>query len=106
MFNKCFTEASTIDDANATLPDCNRIFCDNRDLSLIIVKQDDVRDQIKILNVNKSYGSDGILPKLLAEGGETVVKTLTILFNLSHFIKKVPMIWKQTYVIQKEIGCK
>ena len=99
LFNCFFTEASTIDESNAKLPELNRIFQDNNDLAVINVTEKDVRDQIQLLNVSKSYGPDGISPTIIKEGGTILVKLLTKLFNLSLNKMKVPQLWKQANVI-------
>ena len=99
LFNDFFIEASTIDDLNATLPDTHRIINDGSDLESIIVTEQDVKDQISLLDVSKSYGPDGVSPRIIKEGAEVLAKVLTRLFNLSLSKMKVPRIWKQANVV-------
>ena len=83
LFNEYFSKQCTVDDSNAMLPDMDRIFNNENDLRSINVTEQDVKDQIQILNINKSFGPDGISPKLLVEGGQLIISTLTKLFNQS-----------------------
>ena len=67
-------------------------------LDSLQVTESDVLDQLKCLETNKSYGPDGISPRLLKEAGETVGKILKELFNKSLSLGKFPKIWKQANV--------
>ena len=67
--------------------------------SEIHVTEQDVEDQIKILDTNKSYGPDGISPIFLKEGGLYIIQSLAALFNLSLRMTKFPMLWKQANVV-------
>ena len=71
--------------------------CDT--LECITVSEEEVLDQIRILNGNKSYGPDGISPKFIKIAENSLVKPLTRLYNLSLSLGKVPNLWKQANVI-------
>ena len=65
----------------------------------ILVSEEDVKDQIRLLDGNKSYGPDGISPKFIKLASFSLVKPLTKLFNLSLNKGKVPKLWKQANVV-------
>ena len=92
-FNKFFLSVTTIDDTNVELPPKPPIMNINTVDSLYITKSD-VKDQLKILDTNKSYGPDGISPKLLKEGGDTTCKSLQFLFNESLRLAQFQKQWK------------
>ena len=58
-----------IDDSNTHLPDIARVL-DANCLSNIEITKLDVLGQLKALDVNKSYGADGILPIFLKESND------------------------------------
>ena len=80
-FNKCLVKSSSIDESNSTLPSTS--VSNARALNNFSIKEFEVSDQIKILNINKSYGPDGILPRFIKMLGQSLVKQLTKLFNMS-----------------------
>ena len=98
-FNLFFAKASSLDDKDRVPPHDRLIYNHDMDFENFVIPEQNVRDQIKLLDVSKSYGPDNVPPKLLKEGGEFVVKHLTRLFNLSLRQAKVPLLWKQANVI-------
>ena len=99
LFNLFFQKASTIDETNKNVPEMLRLFDGQLDFSDVLVTDQDVRDQLKLLDTTKAYGPDCIPPMILKEGGDTVVKQLTRLFNLTLVKMQIPQIWKQANVI-------
>ena len=98
-FNNYFLSISSLDDSNINIPDDNRLFVNDWDLSEIHISIQDVIDQISSINTNKSYGPDGIHPLLIKEGGETLNLLLQRLFNSSLECKKFPLAWKSANVV-------
>jgi hypothetical protein len=66
----------------------------NNLLSEIVISEQEVLDQLKILKTNKSYGPDGISPKLLKEAGSSISLSLSKLFNASLSTGIFPAPWK------------
>ena len=97
-FNLFFSQASSIDDTNTQLPNIARVLDDNFLVSIQISKQD-IIDQLKAIDVSKSYGPDGISPIFLKESHFILVDSLHSLFNLSLNLGKVPCQWKQANVV-------
>ena len=96
-FNTFFTNVSSLDDSNATLP--NDIPNTEYQLNNIFITEEDVSDQIKVLDTNKAYGHDGISPKLLKEACSEISLSLCKLFNASLQLSRFPQIWKKANVI-------
>ena len=67
-----------MDDSNVQLEDIPA-HC----LETIIITETKVCVKLAVLNINKAYGPDDISPRFLKEGGQTLVPTLTKLFQLS-----------------------
>ena len=65
VINQYFTEQSTVDDSNATLPPHEP---PNSTLQNILLSEQDVTDVLDLLDTNKANGPDLIDPKLLKEG--------------------------------------
>ena len=97
-FNAYISSASRIDDSNTHLPDILRVLDANNLMEIEITKQD-VIDQLKALDVDKSYGPDGISPRFLKESGDILVNSIQRLLNLSWRLSKVPKLWKQANVV-------
>ena len=97
-FNKFFESASVLDDSSAKLPQN-----DNSDVRLsldsIIDGEDEVLDQLKILDCNKSYGPDSISPHFIKLATDALVKPLTQLYNLSLCQGVFPSAWKRANVV-------
>jgi hypothetical protein len=97
VFNAHFLSMSTIDDSN-TAPIINRRITLDNDLCDINISEQEVHDQLVSLDICKSYGPDGIPPKLLKEGGRPLSKILCKLFSLSLLKCQFPLNWKQANV--------
>jgi hypothetical protein len=54
-----------------------------------ILTEQEILDQLKILNVNKPAGPDGVSPRLLKDIADSISKPLTQIFNMSLSIKLV-----------------
>ena len=93
LFNKYFVEVQSLPDQ----PD-DPIFEDQPEptntIEMITITPKDVEDTLKCLNPNKAYGPDGISPKMLKEGGPSLVNILTQIFNLSLSKGIFPSSWK------------
>ena len=48
----------------------------------------------------KTAGPDGVSPRLLKDIAYSISKPLTTIFNMSHSIKQVPLLWKIAHVSQ------
>ena len=96
-FNKFFAKSSVIDDSSASLPISNPINLPI--LNNIVVHDEEVLDQIKFLDSNKSYGPVGISPRFLKMAGASIVKPLTLLFNASLSKGMFPCNWKKANVL-------
>lgn len=96
-FNKYFATASLIDESNSTIPSTSVSSVEI--LNDFSIGETEVSDQIKFLNVNKSYGPDGISPRFIKMSGQTLVKPLTKLFNMSLQNGIFPSKWKKANVL-------
>ena len=93
--NEHFVGISTVRDEpelldNINTPDFN--------LNTIVILEQDVKDQLDNLNINKPGGPDEISPKLIKTIGYHLVKPLTLLFNRSLQLGQVPQQWKMANV--------
>ena len=98
-FNKHFIKASTLNDDQVDLPYEPDIRDDLFDLTTIDISITDVEDQIKLLDVNKASGPDGISPRIIKECCNPISKILARLFNYSLKVKTVPSLWKRANVV-------
>ncbi|CAG2208763.1 unnamed protein product [Mytilus edulis] len=57
-------------------------------LNKFVITEKEILDQLKILNVNKPAGPDGISPRILKEVASFISKPLTKLFNMSLSVKQ------------------
>ena len=94
---KANAKASRFDDSSAYLPNDDSPKCNI--LDQILVSSEDVKDQIRFLDGNKSYGPNGISPKFIKLASFSLVKPLSKLFNLSLTKGNVPKLWKQANVV-------
>ena len=94
-FNDFFLSHSDIDEQNVELPIYNE---PDGPLNLIHVTQDDVKDQINCIDPSKASGPDGIGSKMLKLAGDSIVPSLTRLFNLSLTSHQYPTPWKKANV--------
>ena len=69
LFNEFFLEASSLDTSNAELPTNGNVLNIGPELSSINISKEDVMDQLKVLDVTKAYGPDGLSPIFFKEGG-------------------------------------
>ncbi|CAG2189611.1 unnamed protein product [Mytilus edulis] len=58
-------------------------------LNKFVITEKEILDQLKILNVNKPAGPDGISPRILKEVASFISKPLTKLFNMSLSVKQI-----------------
>jgi hypothetical protein len=96
-FNEFFLSVTSLDDSNTRLP-VDQPIVTGIFLDSLHVTESDVLDQLKILDINKSYGPDGISPKLIKEGGPFIYKVLQNLFNKSLSLSKFPKYWKKANI--------
>ena len=92
-FNNFFLNNASLDCKNASLPD-NVSTTTRPTLSKVTATEQDVKDILKSLDVNKATEPDGISPKMLQEAGETIAKPLTRLINMSLSTTQFPETWK------------
>ena len=96
VINQYFTEQSTVDDSNATLPPHEP---PNSILENIILSEQDILDVLGLLDINKANGPDLINPKLLKEGACVLAPYLANIFNASLSTSYFPTEWKLANVI-------
>lgn len=95
--NDYFTSISTVCDDNVVLPVFQKI-TDNS-LSNFDISENEVKDIINSLNINKASGPDLINHKMLKYVSNSVSKPLTIIFNRSLREKIFPDTWKRNMVV-------
>ena len=59
------------------------------------IEETDVLNALRSINVNKGAGPDGMLPKLLKNGGNSLAKPLTVLFQKSLEMGQIPIVLKE-----------
>ena len=96
VLNKFFVQQSTLDDANAPLPDF--VPSDYDPLDRIIITDEDIIAAIRLLKPSKAPGPDLVSPKLIKEGAFQLVEPLRKVFTLSLEQKKFPTDWKYANV--------
>lgn len=96
LLNTFFVQQSTIDDTNASLPECS--LPSHELLTDINITRVETIKAIKLMAVNKASGPDSISPKLIKEGINQLADPLTKLFNLSLLHKIFPNAWKRSNV--------
>ena len=97
-FNNVFVEKSRIAGINRELPNVI-IPTDIPVLENIDITEQDVAGQLSSLNISKSYGPDGLGPRLLKELKPVIVETLQKMFQASLRQEIVPQAWKQATVV-------
>ena len=60
---------------------------------------EDVTKKLKDLNPSKSCGPDAMHPRLLKELAEAVCVPLTVIFNKSLSLGKLPSVWKEANIL-------
>ena len=88
-----------MDETNAELPANSEPINGISILANVTISEQEVTDQIKILNANKSYGHDKISPMFLKMSGLSLIKPLTRIFNLSLSQSIFPDLWKIANVL-------
>ena len=96
VLNKFFVQQSTLDDANANLPEF--VPPDHEPLNTLVITNEDIIAAIKLLKPSKAPGPDLISPKLLKEGAFQLIDPLRKVFTLSIEQKKFPSDWKYANV--------
>ncbi|PKU35565.1 rna-directed dna polymerase from mobile element jockey-like [Limosa lapponica baueri] len=66
---------------------------------LPLVEEDQVREQLRRLDIHKSMGPDGIHPRVLRELADVIAGPLSIIFERSWRTGKVPEDWRKANVI-------
>ena len=94
--NKFFVQQSTLDDANASLPDF--VPPDYEPLDRLVITNEDIIAAIRLLKPSKAPGPDLVSPKLIKEGALQLVEPLRKVFTLSLVQKKFPTDWKYANV--------
>ncbi|PKU46943.1 glycerol kinase [Limosa lapponica baueri] len=74
--------------------------CTKEDLPL--VKEDQVRDQLRRLDIHKSMGPEGIHPRVLRELAEVIAGPLSVIFERSWRTGEVPEDWRKKEYIVKD----
>jgi len=96
-FNSTFLQFSSIDTADASIPEV--IFATDSRLSSIIVEVEETMDIIRSLNINKASGPDGISCRMLKETAYSIAPSLTRLIQLSLSTNEFPECWKEANVL-------
>ena len=91
--NEYFTSVSIVFDENTQLPNFQKITNSNLDSN--IITENEVKEIIDLLNINKASGPDLINHKMLKYVSTVVSKPLTIIFNRSLQEQHYPESWKR-----------
>jgi hypothetical protein len=99
IFNNTFLDISKLNSVpNTNLEEDPTPFTD-QELENIVILEQDVKDILSTININKAYGPDNISPRLVKEAGQSIVTVLTKLFNFSLSKGIFPMLWKKANVL-------
>jgi hypothetical protein len=99
IFNETFLNISKLNAPPTTNLEIDPVPTTDKELEMIIVKEQDVKDILSTINTNKAYGPDDISPRLIKEAGNTIVKVLTKIFNISLAKGIFPALWKKANVL-------
>ena len=96
VFNDFFASSSKLEDSHVPKPDstCNV----ERVLDKISIQEKDIADLLKCLDISKATGPDQISQVMLKKAGDSIVPSLTQLFNLSLERGVFPSKWKKANV--------
>ena len=94
IFNKFFTDVTKLNFSTARKLNIDEIIPKENNLSDIIITEEDVLDQLKILDINKAFGLDNISPRFLKFGKMELYKSLTLIFNHCLKYSEFPSLWK------------
>ena len=92
-----FTPISTVCDDNAELSNFHRLT--ENSFNYFGIAENEVKDIIDCLNVNKASGPGLINHKMLKHASKSITKPLTIIFNQSLREKTFPDPWKRNMVV-------
>ncbi len=94
--NKFFKSVFTIEDNNniPTLPRKNY----ENPLNHININENEVREYLEDLNINKSPGPDKLNPRVLKEASSQLAKPFAILYKQSLSEGKLPLEWKSAII--------
>ena len=95
ILNTHFSNIANIDNEPVISDNVTPLPCH---LNEFIITEQEILDQLKILNVNKPAGPDGVSPRLLKDIAYSISKPLTNLFNMSLSIKQVLLLRKIAHV--------
>ena len=105
--NDFFSSVFTTEN-NSTFPEFEERVSEDKYISTASVTEEEMKEYLRNLKPNKSPGTDEIHPYLLRECASTLAKPLSILFNMSIKLGKLPSEWKQAEIrpIYKKKGSK
>ena len=66
---------------------------------ILDITEEEIMVNIRRMKYNKAAGSDNIIPELIKEGGETIVRALKILFNKCLVEREIPQDWNKSLTI-------
>ena len=64
----------------------------------LVISEDEVINQLKLLDNSKPPGVDGVSPKILKELTSSISSPLTKLFNLSLRLQQLPDVWMEALI--------
>ena len=107
LLNDYFSSVFTKENQE-NIPNFKKRIEDSKDITTAKVSQDEMRKLLEKLKPDKSPGTDEIHPRLLKECAQSLDKPLTLLFELSMRVAKIPSEWKVAEVrpIYKKKGKK
>ena len=97
LLNNYFSSVSNVDDSSQQLPQID--YTHHFSLSNVTIDEQDIKDILSILPVNKAIGPDAISHKMLKSTVHSIVKPLYFLFNRSLSENIFPNSWKIAHVL-------